>query len=61
MENFILIWWLYFVGLGMAYSLFWQPGQSWHMLVVVWGWPVMVPLLMVLRLTGVLPRSPTVR
>jgi len=61
MEMMIAIWWLYFVGLGMAYSLFWKPGQSWHMLVVVWGWPVMVPLLTILRLTGALPRSHNVQ
>ncbi len=50
----VAIVWMYVVGLGVTYSLLHRAGQHWSQKAIIIGWPVMIPLVMLLAKTGTL-------
>ncbi len=55
MELAIIVW-MYVVGLVVSYSLFHEITRHWSGVVIVLGWPVMVPLVWLAKHMGWIER-----
>jgi hypothetical protein len=55
MEIAIIVW-MYVVGLGITYSLLHEITEHWSGVVIVLGWPVLVPFCLLAKRMGWLDR-----
>lgn len=51
-----IIAWLYVVGLGVSYCLFYGLDRNWQRTAIIVGWPITVPLVLVAKHMGWIDR-----
>ena len=51
-----IIIWMYLVGFGVSHSLLHSLDPGWRRHVIIFGWPITLPIILVLKVSGWLDR-----